>query len=216
MKFPSENHLLPCLFPGGCLRRFRHSDLGAFQAYRSIPELGRYQGWLPMHDEEALAFLAEMEAKPMFQRGQWVQLAIADPHTDMLVGDIGVYLSEDGQTGKVGYTLAPSAQGRGVATAAVREALRLFFAATSASLVLGITDTRNTRSIRLLERLGFKHRETQSVVFHGEECLEEVFELTKTMASQTAAANGLQSDHSSGAVVRESTPHSTRIAGSAA
>ena len=135
MHSPADS-LLPRQFPGGCLRRLRHSDFGAFQAYRRIPELGRYQGWSPMSESEALAFLGEMEATPLFQPGQWVQLGIADPHTDALVGDIGLHLSGDSQTGEVGFTLAPSAQGRGVASAAVQEALQLFFTATPVSRIL--------------------------------------------------------------------------------
>src|SRR5215471_13547290 len=164
---PLADSLLPIRFAGGCLRRLRRSDLGAFQAYRSIPELGRYQGWSPMSEAEALVFLVEMEATALFQPGQWVQLGIADPRTELILGDIGLRLSEDSQTGEVGFTLAPSAQGRGVASAAVHEALQLLFTATPVLRVLGITDARNTRSIRLLERLGFECQETRKAVYRG-------------------------------------------------
>jgi aminoglycoside 6'-N-acetyltransferase len=157
----------------------RRSDLGAFQAYRSIPELGRYQGWSPMSEAEALAFLVEMEATALFQPGRWVQLGIADPSMEILLGDIGVRLSEDSQSAEVGFTLAPLAQGRGVASAAVRAALQLLFAATPVSLVVGITDARNTRSVRLLERLGFEGQEIRKAIFHGQECIEQVFVLPR-------------------------------------
>ena len=178
----SAESLLPRRFDGGLLRRLRRSDLGAFQAYRSIPELGLYQGWSPMSEAEALAFLVEMEATALFQPGHWVQLGIAEPHIDALVGDIGLRLSEDSQTGEVGFTLAPSAQGRGVASAAVHEALQLLFTATPVSRVLGITDARNTSSVRLLQRLGFECRETRNTVFRGEECREHVFVLPRYAA----------------------------------
>ena len=132
-----------------------------------------------MSETEALAFLVEMEATALFQPGQWVQLGIAEPHTDALIGDIGLHLSDDSHTGEVGFTLAPSAQGRGVASAAVQESIRLFFSATPASRILGITDARNTASVRLLERLGFKCGETRHAVFRGEECMELVFVLPR-------------------------------------
>jgi aminoglycoside 6'-N-acetyltransferase len=179
---PPADRLLPREFLVGRLRRLRQSDLGAFQAYRSIPELGRYQGWSPMSEAEALAFLAEMEAAPLFQPGQWIQLGIAELHTDALLGDIGIRLSEDSQTAEVGFTLASSAQGRGVATAAVREAIQLLFTATPVTQVHGITDARNTASARLLERLGFECRETREAVFRGEECREQVFVLPRVTA----------------------------------
>ena len=178
MPSPAENQL-PRSFSGGCLRRLRCSDLGAFQAYRGIPGLGRYQGWSPMSEKEALAFLTGMETDGFFQPGQWFQLGIADPHTEVLVGDIGLHLSDDSQTGELGFTLAPSAQGRGVASGAVREAIQLLFAATPVSRILGITDARNRPSVRLLERLGFECRETRDAVFRGEECVERVFVLER-------------------------------------
>jgi hypothetical protein len=42
------------------LRRFRDSDLAAFQAYRHDPEVGRWQGWTPGPDALALDFLRRM------------------------------------------------------------------------------------------------------------------------------------------------------------
>lgn len=171
--------LLPRDFPGGRLRRVHPRDRAAFQAYRSLPELGRYQGWSPMLDAEALAFLDQMHRAPLFTPGQWIQLGIAEPESDALVGDIGLYLSEDGASGEVGFTLQPSAQGRGVASRAVREAIRLFFAATSATRVLGITDERNLPSIRLLVRLGFDFIERRQVVLRGQPCTEWVYVLPR-------------------------------------
>ena len=166
--------LLPREFPGGRLRRLHPRDLAAFQAYRSIPEVGRYQGWSPMSDADALAFLDEMHRAPLFTPGQWIQLGIAEPEADALVGDIGLHLSEDGASGEVGFTLQPSAQGRGLAGRAVREGVQLLFAATNVTRVFGITDERNLPSIRLLARLGFDFIESRQVVFRGEPCTEWV------------------------------------------
>jgi RimJ/RimL family protein N-acetyltransferase len=182
--------LLPRFFPGGCLRRLRAADLNLFQAYRSLPELSRYQSWPAMDEAEALAFLVTMEAAPLFQPGQWGQLGIAELCKDALVGDIGIYVSDDVQTGEVGVTLAPSSQGRGVARAAVEQALQLLFIATSVSQVFGITDARNTRSIRLLEGLGFKCREIRNSVLRGEECIEHVFVLPRGTAGHAGGLDG--------------------------
>jgi RimJ/RimL family protein N-acetyltransferase len=155
------------------------TDLAAFQAYRRIPELGRFQGWSAMSDAEALAFLTEMNRAPLFAAGQWVQLGIAEPAADVLIGDIGVRLSDDGLAAEVGFTLHPLAQGRGIASSAVREALDLLFDATRATQVLGITDALNHPSVRLLKRLGFEYRETRNVVFKGRPCVEEVYALLR-------------------------------------
>ena len=159
-------------------------DLAAFQAYRSLPELGRYQGWSPMSDTEALEFLDDAHRAPLFTPGAWVQLGIAEPESDALVGDIGLYLSEDGSSGEVGFTLQPTSQHRGVATLAVSEALQLFFSATPVTRVLGITDERNLPSIKLLERVGFEFIESRHVVFRGEWCTERVYALPRKGASK--------------------------------
>lgn len=176
--------LLPREFPQGRLRRMHPRDLTAFQAYRSLPELGRYQGWSPMADAEALAFIQEAHQAPLFTPGHWLQLGIADAETDALVGDIGLYLSEDGNAGEVGFTLQPTSQGRGLATRAVDEALQLFFTTTRAARVFGITDERNLSSIRLLERAGFEFIESRQVVFRDEPCTERVYVLPRTCSQQ--------------------------------
>lgn len=170
---------LPREFPGGRLRRLRPADLRAFQSYRGIPEVGRYQGWSPMSDSVAEEFLARMETATLISPGEWVQLGIAEPLADTLIGDIGLHLSEDGQAGEVGFTLHPTAQGRGIATTAVREALQLLFSVTPAARVLGVTDARNAPSIRVLERLEFTCRETRDIVFRGEACTERVYVLAR-------------------------------------
>jgi aminoglycoside 6'-N-acetyltransferase len=172
--------MLPCSFNGGTLRRLRLDDLAAFQAYRRDPELGRYQGWLPMSEAPARAFLAEMSEARLFAPGEWIQLGIAEPASDRLIGDIGIFLAPDGGSGEIGFTLEPSSQGRGVATAAVQAAARLVFSATPARFILGITDTRNAASIRLLERAGFRHSESRDAVFRGEPCREAVYVLPRT------------------------------------
>jgi RimJ/RimL family protein N-acetyltransferase len=157
------------------LRRLTATDLTVFYEYRGDERLARFQGWSPMSKEAALKFIEEMEAAPLFQPGNWNQLGIADPDTDKLLGDVGLYVSGDGSTAEVGFTIANEAQGRGVATAAVEAALTLIFSHTSVKKVLGITDIRNSASIRLLSRVGMRQVEQREAVFKGEACIELVF-----------------------------------------
>ena len=162
------------------LRRLTRADLAAFQAYRGDPELGKYQGWSPMSDEKALAFLSEMSTAPLFRPGSWTQIGIAEAPRQDLSGDIGLFLSEDGRHAEIGFTLARHAQGRGVATTAVREAIKLIFDCTSVDRVLGITDVRNSASVRLLERVGMERVEARNTVFRGEPCDEYVYAVARS------------------------------------
>lgn len=170
---------LPRAGAGVVLRRLCVADLAAFQAYRTDAELGRYQGWSAQSDAEARAFLDEMNQAPLFRPGQWAQIAIAQPQTLALLGDIGLFLAADGRHAEIGFTLARQAQGRGLATAAVREALRLVFACTAVEQVMGVTDARNHASIALLERVGMRRAEERSVEFRGEACVEYVYLLPR-------------------------------------
>lgn len=161
------------------LRRLRESDLAAFQAYRQDPEVGRWQGWTPQPDEAARAFLNAMATVPLFQPGQWTQLGIADALTDQLLGDLGIHLSADGREAELGFSLARTAQGRGLALAAVREGIAWVFAQTSAERIHAQTDARNTACIRLLERLGARCIEHIATEFRGEPCVEWRYELAR-------------------------------------
>ena len=130
-----------------------------------------------MPDREAEAFLQEMGAKPLFIAGAWIQLAIADQTTDHLIGDVGLFIDADRTLARIGFTLETAAQGRGIATAAVREAIQLLYDFTEIRDIMAITDDRNTGSIRLLERAGFRRDSTHDTTFRGEPCVEHVYVL---------------------------------------
>ncbi len=80
------------------------------QDYRHHEELGRYQGWLPTPDEQASAFLAEMSVAPFPHPGHWVQIGIAEPESQRLIGGIGC-LDLDATSDGIGFTVARVAQG---------------------------------------------------------------------------------------------------------
>ncbi len=147
----------------------------------------RYQGWLPMADAQALAFLAEMSTAALLVPGEWCQIGIAAPVTDepvreihrgdmlsgdMLIGDIGVCVAHDEQQAEVGISLSPAYQGRGFATAALRDAVRWIFHCTPVAQVVGIVDARNDASIRLLPRVGMRSCATHNTTFRSEPRVE--------------------------------------------
>ncbi len=162
------------------LRRLSVADLDDFQAYRSDPEVGKYQGWTPMSELERRAFLAEMENAELFPPGRWSQIAIADPSKNDLLGDIGICLSEDQSEAEIGFTLNSLHQGKGFATEAVREVIKLVFEQTQALFVKGITDSRNLRSISTLTRVGMQRVEVLQTTFRGESCTEYVYVIRRS------------------------------------
>ncbi len=156
------------------LRRLSVADLARFQAYRHDAETGRWQGWTPMDDAAAQTFLQDAATGPFCTPGCWFQIGIAERDGDALIGDLGVQLHGGaGLMAELGFTLAPAAQGRGLATEAVGAMLAWLLSHSPAQRVVAVADTRNAPSLRLLQRLGFRPFATLPAVFRGEPCLEQ-------------------------------------------
>ena len=159
------------------LRRLRAEDLPRFQAYRHDAEVGRYQGWRPVSDEEARRFLVEMSEAPFGRLGEWLQIAVADVADDSLLGDLGLFLAASGTEAEFGITLARTAQGRGLAEEAARTLIDGVRAHTAVRRLVAITDTRNAPSARLLRRLGMELEAEMPAEFRGQPCREWHFSL---------------------------------------
>ncbi|MEU4741467.1 GNAT family protein [Actinosynnema sp. NPDC023658] len=136
------------------LRPLTAADAPAFAAYRSDPEVARYQGWeAPFSLAQAEEFVRDVGAADPTAPG-WYQFAIEVG--GVLVGDVGVGLHENGMQADIGYTVATAHQGHGYATEAVRRVLAYLFEVRGLHRVSAECDARNVRSVRLLTRLGFR------------------------------------------------------------
>jgi RimJ/RimL family protein N-acetyltransferase len=132
-----------------------------------------------MSAAEAAAFIDKMASIELFRAGEWIQLAVASAGDGALVGDVGLFVAQGYEYAEVGFTITPSGQGRGCATAAVFASIQLLFEQTRVSRVIGITDARNTASVRVLERVGMKRVDSRKVEFKGETCTEWVYALER-------------------------------------
>jgi RimJ/RimL family protein N-acetyltransferase len=140
------------------LRPFQVDDLEAFVAYRSDPEVARYQSWdraFSMADAES--FLSSQRELVFGQPGEWLQLAIVDRATGAVCGDCAVRVATDQPaTAEVGITLAQASQGKGVATEALTAVVTELFEQRGMHRIFAKADDRNVPVRRLLERLGFR------------------------------------------------------------
>jgi RimJ/RimL family protein N-acetyltransferase len=140
------------------LRRFGPEDLDAFVAYRSDPEVARYQSWeAPYPRAEAARFLAELRASHPDTPGEWYQIAVALRPTGQLIGDCAVHVdADDPRQAEIGFTIAPGHHGHGYATEAVRRLLDYLLVERGKHRVHASADDRNTRSAALLQRVGMR------------------------------------------------------------
>lgn len=162
------------------LRRFIDLDLEPFLAYRQDPEVARFQSWTTLSKTEAQSFISEMQTAAIGIPGEWFQLAIAPQQSNLLLGDIGMQIDlENPAVVEIGFTLGRGAQGQGYAKEAVQALIDSLFQLGTISKIVGITDRRNAPSVRLLKRLGLNLVRSDKVIFRGELCIEQTFELEK-------------------------------------
>ncbi len=138
------------------LRRFQPGDLAAFMAYRNDPEVIRYDGLHGMTEERARSFLLEQAAIPAGEPGMWLQIAVELPGAG-LIGDCGFQVDENRPgTAELGYRLDRRWWGHGYAVEAAAGVIDWAFDTLGLHRVVALIDTRNMRSINLVERLGFR------------------------------------------------------------
>jgi len=155
------------------LRRMTNDDDAALAAYRSDPVQARYQSWeTPYPLDSARALIAEMRNVRFAKPGVWLQIGIET--SGRLIGDIAVRVDGDqARQATVGFTLAAEAQGHGYATEALRTVISLLFTEHDVHRICADCDTRNDRSVAMLERVGTR-REAHH---HKSACRDGVWSL---------------------------------------
>jgi aminoglycoside 6'-N-acetyltransferase len=154
------------------LRRFSIDDIESFVAYRSEPDVARYQSWdVPFTWAQAQAFLDAQAATDPDTPGEWFQLAVVEASSGALIGDVAALADgADPRLAKIGFTLATAAQGKGYATEAATRLVDYLFVTRHKHRVAADCDARNAPSIAVLERLGMRReaRHRQSAWWKGE------------------------------------------------
>ena len=142
---------------GTCLRRMRSEDAAPLFAYRSLPEVSRYQDWVPTAVEEAHALALEQTRVDPATPGTWLQFIICRREDGEMVGDCGVlFPREERRSPELGIALHPDHHRRGYATAATRLMVDYLFGRLDVHRVQASCDPRNLPAIAVLNRLGFR------------------------------------------------------------
>lgn len=128
------------------LRRARADDVDAMHAVLSDPVAMRYWSSLPHTDiEQTREWIGRMIASDRRESDDWIV-----EQDGRVIGKAGCY-----RLPEIGYILHPDCWGQGIATEALRAVIDHLFAHYALPALQADIDPRNTRSIRLLERLGF-------------------------------------------------------------
>src|SRR5262249_50351309 len=132
------------------LRRLQARDLPDL-LYRGHPDVLPWQGWRSFGPRDAALLIADMAwIHPDLPR-RWFQIAIALKEKDRLIGDIGFLTpAENPADTRIGYTLSPDWQGRGLAREAVAALIAYVFERHRKRRVIAGTFPGNAPSQRLL------------------------------------------------------------------
>ncbi len=139
------------------LRPFELSDVDEVFEYAQDPEWGRY---LPVPEpyeyKHAVAFVQEASQNP------WsTNPAFALCLNGKVIGGINLRIDSINRNAEIGYSIGRAYWGKGLVLEAVQVVLSWIVEAFELESVSANVDIANTRSIRVLEKLGM-HREIDS------------------------------------------------------
>ncbi len=140
-----------------CIRNLKISDLADFHAYRSNPEVTKYQSFDVFTMEESQQFIQRNQSKKFGKPGEWIQYGIEDVKTRKLIGDCAIKLDQqDQRLAEIGITVSHQEQRKGYAKETMIALLDFLFSRDGFHRITEIVDAENTAAICLLECLGFK------------------------------------------------------------
>lgn len=139
------------------IRRVRHTDFADIRAIYSHPEVAWYQDWEPMTDEQVAGLLEGQGSLLPGDPGIGLILPVELKAQEKVIGDVVLTITSlDDRQAEIGYCFHPEFRGRGYASRAVHAVLGYAFESLEMQGVRAITDVRNERSWRLLERVGMR------------------------------------------------------------
>lgn len=142
------------------LRPFEKNDLNDFNEYARVPGVGEMAGWIHHQSIEESGKILEM-----FIYGKNT-FAILDKISGKVIGSFGIEKYDEKLVGEefknlkcieIGYVLSKDFWGRGYMTEAGLAVLKYCYEVLSLDAVFCGYFKRNTQSMRVTEKLGFKY-----------------------------------------------------------
>lgn len=136
-----------------CLRLIEPADLPVWAAYLRLPQVYQHTSWNLQAVSELEPHLA---SRQVHQPDSPLRLAIACPHSHVLLGTIGFHTASAlNKSAELAYDLAPEAWGRGIASAAAMTMTDWAHAEAGIIRVQATVLESNERSMAVLQRCGF-------------------------------------------------------------
>lgn len=140
------------------LRAYQADDLDDLHATHSDPDVVRHLFW-DVRDRAGTAEALERKRAETVLReeGDELSIAVVWNEIDTVIGEVNLFWrSVESRQGELGYVFNPAYHGRGLATEAAVEVLRLGFDAFGLHRMFGRCSAANRPSAALMERLGMR------------------------------------------------------------
>ncbi|HEY4199899.1 MAG TPA: GNAT family protein [Devosiaceae bacterium] len=151
LKMPIETERL-------VLRPFEKEDIESVMGYHRLPEVQRYLDWKIRDKVDVIAALEAMRSQITLQRpGDTLSLAVVRKAGDVLVGQVSLrWVDATAGQGEIRFVFNPDYRGKGLASEAVRRLIDIAFEDFNIHRIFARCDARNSRSARLMTRLGMR------------------------------------------------------------
>ena len=154
--FPWPEELPILRSTGSLLRVLEGSDVPALYEIFGDPEVMRYWSSPPLDSAQAAGNLLD-KIHLGFSDRRLFQWGFADSNAGTVIGTCTLLHFEPAHRRcEIGFALARNRWGRGEASRAVAAVVEYAFSVLDLHRIEADVDPRNSRSLRLLERLGFK------------------------------------------------------------
>lgn len=152
------------------IRPLRTEDLHDLHAYRSDPEVCKFQGYAPATLEESRGFIEWAMCNEYGTAHKWSQRGIELKSEKRLIGDVGLKPEFDTRIAEFGISLNRSYHGQGLAAEALSAIFDHLFNEREVHRITALMDVENAAMIALAERLGLRREGHYKKSFydHGE------------------------------------------------
>lgn len=159
------------------LRPLSATDLEPYSVLHGRPEVVRYLPWESRNREQARNSLERKIANAGADKAAFAVIRNSD---NAFIGELNLTVFDvENRNAEIGFLFLPEFHGRGYATEAARELLRVAFVERDLHRLIGRCDARNDASARLMRRLGMRPEAhfRQNEFIKGQWCDEIVFAL---------------------------------------
>jgi RimJ/RimL family protein N-acetyltransferase len=139
------------------LRRYTHADIPDILAFAAHPSVSRATPEIKATEAGVKHYIDQQNACQPFEMGKCFDLAIELKEEKRVIGLVSAVRREHEQM-EIGYALAVEYRGQGLATEAAEALVAYGFDILKLHRISARTGKHNTRSWRLMERIGM-HRE---------------------------------------------------------